>query len=182
MAHENQELERLKQKYQPALNLMQQLQVQLRNVNMDGDKLLIRGVAPTAEAKNKVWDQITLIDPTFSDLACDLRVAQEAPATMTAAASISDGQAQPRDTVKPRETLSINQPRVILRCQSLREDLQRKTRSPPGSEYDQPRSGFGDSRVVMTWTDQLGDTFDPYTGTAAASPAATARKGYRAEP
>jgi hypothetical protein len=168
MTQENEEFARLKQKYQPALNLMQQLHVQLKNLSMDGDKLLIRGVAPTAETRNKVWDRITLIDPTFSDLACDLRVSQQAPAT--AASSISGCPDQPRDTVKSGEILSINQPRVISRCQSLHEDIQRKTRSPPGFEYDQPRSGFGDSKVVMTWTDLLGDTFNRYTGTSAASP------------
>ena len=62
MAQSNQELERLKQKYQAAFNLMQQLQVRLQNVNMEGSKLLVRGVAPSAEVKNKVWDQIKLID------------------------------------------------------------------------------------------------------------------------
>ena len=52
MAQSNQELERLKQKYQAAFNLMQQLQVRLQNVNMEGSKLLVRGVAPSAEVKN----------------------------------------------------------------------------------------------------------------------------------
>ena len=42
MAQSNQEFERLKQKYQPVLNLMKQLQVQVQNVNVDGTKLFIR--------------------------------------------------------------------------------------------------------------------------------------------
>ena len=62
---QNKDLERLKQKYQPALTLMQQLQVQLQNVNMEGSKLLIRGVAPSADIKNRVWDQVKLIDSTL---------------------------------------------------------------------------------------------------------------------
>jgi nucleoid-associated protein YgaU len=98
------QFERLKQKYQPAINLMQQLQVRLENINMEGNKLLIRGVAPSAEAKNKVWDQIKLIDASYSDLTCDLSVAQ--PATMTAGASMSGGQGQRRYTVKAGDTLS----------------------------------------------------------------------------
>ena len=114
MAQSNQELERLKQKYQPALNLMQQLQVQVQNVNMEGNKLLIRGVAPSAEVKNRVWDQIKLIDATFSDLACDISVsqyqrqpsAQQSSASMTAGASVSGSQDQRRYTVKPGDTLS----------------------------------------------------------------------------
>ena len=104
---QNDQFEGLKQKYQPALNLMQQLQVQLQNINMEGGKLLIRGVAPSADAKNKVWDQIKLIDPSYSDLTCDISVSQQAPAaTMSAGASASGGQNQRRYTVKAGDTLS----------------------------------------------------------------------------
>jgi LysM repeat protein len=114
MAQNNQEFERLKLKYQPALNLMQQLQVQVQNINMEGTKLLIRGMAPSAEAKNRVWEQIKLIDATYSDLVCDINVSQQQPrpatqqpaATMTAGASASGGQNQRHYTVKPGDTLS----------------------------------------------------------------------------
>jgi len=104
---QNKELERLKQKYQPALTLMQQLQVQLQNVNMEGNKLLIRGVAPSADIKNRIWDQVKLIDSTYSDLICDLSVSQAQPgaATMTMGASTS-GPSQRHYTVKPGDTLS----------------------------------------------------------------------------
>jgi len=114
MAQRNQELERLKQKYQPVLNLMQMLQVQVQNINMEGNQLFIRGVAPSAEVKNRIWDQIKLIDAAFSDLTCDISVsqpqrqqpAQQAPATMSAGASVSGSQNQRRYTVKPGDTLS----------------------------------------------------------------------------
>jgi nucleoid-associated protein YgaU len=106
MAQNNQEFERLKQKYQPAINLMQQHQVQLKNINMEGTKLLIRGEAPSQDVKNKVWDQIKLIDSGYSDLIADITVSQQAQATMTAGASASGGQNQKRYTVKPGDTLS----------------------------------------------------------------------------
>ena len=104
MAQNNQEFDRLKQKYQPALNLMGQLQVNVQNINMEGTKLLIRGVAPSAEVKNRIWDQVKLIDSGFSDLICDISVAQQP--TMTAGASASGGQGQRRYTVKSGDTLS----------------------------------------------------------------------------
>jgi LysM repeat protein len=105
--------QQLKQKYQPAINLMQQLQVHVQNINMQGDKLFIRGEAPSEQVKNKVWDQIKLIDPTYSDLTCDLTVVQQqgeqsrqqAP-TMAAGASASGGQAQRHYTVQSGDTLS----------------------------------------------------------------------------
>jgi len=82
---------------------------------MQGDKLFIRGEAPSDQVKNKVWDQIKLIDPSFSDLICDLTVVpqqqqaqqprQQAP-TMAAGASASGGQAQRHYTVQSGDTLS----------------------------------------------------------------------------
>ncbi len=102
---QNSQLEQLKKKYQPVLNLMQQLQVQLQNVNMEGSKLLIRAAAPSAQVKNRIWDQIKLIDSSFSDLICDVSAPQES-ATMTAGASIAGGQGQRRYTVKTGDTLS----------------------------------------------------------------------------
>jgi nucleoid-associated protein YgaU len=101
-----QDFERLKQKYQPVLNLMRQLQVQVQNINLQGNQLLIRGVAPSAEAKNKVWEQVKLIDSSYSDLICDISVSQQAPVTMTAGASASGGHAQRRYTVRAGDTLS----------------------------------------------------------------------------
>ena len=108
MAQNNQEFERLKQKYQSAIKLMQQLQVRVQNINMEGTKLLIRGVAPAADVKNKIWDQIKLIDASYPDLVCDLSVSesQQAPATMTAGAATGGGQNQRHYTVKAGDTLS----------------------------------------------------------------------------
>ena len=73
----------LKAKYQSVLNFIQSNSIQLQNLNMEGDKLLIRATAPSADAKNRVWDQIKLVDPNFSsDLIADI----QAPAAAAAAA------------------------------------------------------------------------------------------------
>ena len=114
MAQNNQDVQRLKQKYQPALNLMQQLQVRVQNINMEAGKLLIRGVAPSVEVKKNIWDQIKLIDANFSDLVCDISapeqqqqtIGQQAAARMSAGASISGSGNQRRYTVKSGDTLS----------------------------------------------------------------------------
>lgn len=104
MANE-QRLEQLKQKYQPVMNLMQQAGVRLQNVHMQADKLFIRGEAPSEDAKNKVWNQIKLIDPTYSDLTCDITVSQQA-ASQTMGASVGGGESQRRYTVQAGDTLS----------------------------------------------------------------------------
>ena len=46
------QLAELKMKYQSVLNLMQAQNVQLNNLNMEGNKLLIRGAAPSQSAKD----------------------------------------------------------------------------------------------------------------------------------
>ena len=73
--------ETLKAKYQSVLNFIEQQQnTQLQNVNMEGDKLLIRATAPSVDIKNKIWDQIKLVDPSFSDLIADISAPEAAAA------------------------------------------------------------------------------------------------------
>lgn len=75
--------EQLKLKYQSVLNLMNSRNVQLQNLNLQDNKLLIRATAPSQDVKNKVWDQIKLVDPNYSDLIVDI----QAPAAAAAAAA-----------------------------------------------------------------------------------------------
>jgi nucleoid-associated protein YgaU len=79
----------LKMKYQSVINFIQaQNGANLQNVNMEGDKLLIRATAPSVDVKDKIWDQIKLVDPNFSDLTADIS-APEAAAAAAAAATPS---------------------------------------------------------------------------------------------
>ena len=107
MAEQNTRLDQLKQKYQAVLNLIQrQHLVQLQNINMQGDKLLIRGVASSEEAKNNVWDQIKLVDPKYADLIADITVTESSrDRTQAAGAGIGGGQQQTY-TVQSGDTLS----------------------------------------------------------------------------
>src|SRR6185295_19201704 len=105
MAEQNTRLDQLKQKYQAVLNLIQQQHpVQLQHINMQGDKLFIRGEASSEQAKNKVWDQIKLVDPTFADLIADITVSENRAHTVGAAAG--GGQQQRTYTVKAGDSLS----------------------------------------------------------------------------
>ena len=67
-----QQLAALKKKYQPALDAMYQHGVQVKSVQVEGGKLVIRGEAPSADAKNKVWDRIKAVDATHADLTADI--------------------------------------------------------------------------------------------------------------
>lgn len=107
MAANDQKFDQLKQKYQSVVNSMQQHQVRLENLNMQGDKLFMRAEAPSQDAKNRVWDQIKLVDPTYSDLTADITVNEAAaPKTQTAGASANAGTQTRTYTVKPGDSLS----------------------------------------------------------------------------
>lgn len=94
--------EQLKIKYQSVLNFIQSQGVQLQNLNMEGDKLFIRATAPSADLKNRVWDQIKLVDPSFSDLTADIQAA----AAAAAAAGAPSTPASRTYTVQPGDSLS----------------------------------------------------------------------------
>lgn len=99
--------EKLKQKYNSVLNAVPQYGIQLQNLHMEGGKLFIRGVAPSEEAKNRLWDQIKLVDPSYSDLTADITVAAGAgQQTQAAGASVSGGESQRTYTVQAGDTLS----------------------------------------------------------------------------
>ena len=103
----NERLNQLKQKYQSVVNSMQQNQVRLENLNMQGDKLFMRAEAPSQEAKNKVWDQIKLVDSSYSDLIADITVNEAAaPKAQAAAASAAGSQSGRTYTVKAGDSLS----------------------------------------------------------------------------
>ena len=99
--------EELKAKYQSVINFIEQQQnTQLQNVNMEGDKLFIRAAAPSQDVKNKIWDQIKLVDPNYSDLTADIS-APEAAAAAAAGADAAPAAAAPRTyTVQPGDNLS----------------------------------------------------------------------------
>jgi len=88
----------LKQKYGSVLNLIQQKGVQLSHLHVQDNKLFIQGSAPSEAVKNDIWNQIKLVDPSFSDLIADIT----APAG-TAAPPAPTAQTY---TVQPGDTLS----------------------------------------------------------------------------
>jgi len=68
------ELEQMKQKYASVLNFINQQGVRLAHVHIQDNKLYIEGACGTEAIKNKIWDQVKLVDPSFSDLTLNLSV------------------------------------------------------------------------------------------------------------
>jgi nucleoid-associated protein YgaU len=106
--NDQQKLEQLKGKYQSVLTVISQQSVQLQNLHVQDGKLFLRGVAPFEEAKNRVWDQIKLIDPSYPDLTADITVSESAGGgrVQSAGAGIGGGQQDRTYTVRAGDTLS----------------------------------------------------------------------------
>lgn len=99
-----QQFNQLKLKYQSVLNTIDQEQAQLHNLHVENGKLVIKGTAPSEDAKNKIWNQIKLADQNSeNDLVADITVDQSR--AMAAAAGGGEPQGQTY-TVKSGDTLS----------------------------------------------------------------------------
>lgn len=69
------DLNTLQQKYGPVLQTLQEfapLGVHVDTVDLQGDKLHIKGQVPSKVIANRVWDVIKQCDPTYSDLAHEI--------------------------------------------------------------------------------------------------------------
>jgi len=105
MASDNQ-MEQMKQKYASVLTMAQQQQVRLTHVHIQDNKLFIQGVAPSEQAKNKVWDQIKLVNANWAEeLTADINVDANAQPTEGGGTSKSAAQ-QHTYTVQPGDSLS----------------------------------------------------------------------------
>ena len=108
---DQQKLEQLKGKYQSALNAIRQYNVQVQNLHVQDGKLFIRGVAPSQDAKNRVWDEIKRIDPSYGDLTCDITVSESTSAgggmrVQAAGAGVGGGNQTRMYIVQAGDTLS----------------------------------------------------------------------------
>jgi len=68
------DLEQLKAKYTSVLNSINQSGARLTRVHLQDNKLYIEGGCGSEAIKNKIWDQVKLVDPTYSDLTLNLTV------------------------------------------------------------------------------------------------------------
>ena len=96
-----QQLAALKKKYQSALDVIYAQKVQVKSIQVEGGKLVVKGEAPSADAKNKVWDAIKKVDASHADLVADIN----APAGAVGG-PVGGGTAPRSYTVQKGDTLS----------------------------------------------------------------------------
>lgn len=93
----------LKQKYQTVLNAADQSGIYFQNLHVEDDKLYLKATAPSDDVKNRLWDQIKLVDPNFNDITADISVDDSRAQGATVGGSGGGGETY---TVKPGDNLS----------------------------------------------------------------------------
>jgi nucleoid-associated protein YgaU len=66
--------EQLKSKYASVLNAISQQGVQLTHLHIQDNKLYIEGAAGSEAIRNRIWDQVKLVDSSLSDITLNLSV------------------------------------------------------------------------------------------------------------
>jgi len=99
-----QRFDELKQKYQTVLTTSDNERIQFLNLHVQDNKLFIRGIAPSEEAKNKFWDQVKLVNPSADDITADITV--DSSRAMGAAAGGGQGGGGQTYEVKSGDNLS----------------------------------------------------------------------------
>ena len=94
----------LKQKYNTLLTVSDQERIQFLNLHVQDNKLFIKAIAPSEEAKNKFWDQIKLVNPNADDITADISV--DSSRALGAAAGGGQGQGGQTYEVKSGDNLS----------------------------------------------------------------------------
>ena len=94
----------LKQKYQTVLTTADNERIQFQNLHVQDNKLYIKGIAPTEDAKNTFWDQIKLVNPNADDVTADISV--DSTRAMGAAAGGGQGSGAQTYEVKSGDNLS----------------------------------------------------------------------------
>jgi len=94
----------LKEKYRTALTVADQQGLELQALQVQDNRLYVKAVAPSEEARDRFWEQIRLINPQQEDIHTEVTVRQR----QTQAAAVGGGVRSPAVTyrVQPGDTLS----------------------------------------------------------------------------
>jgi nucleoid-associated protein YgaU len=71
-------LDQLKQRYESALAVVDRERIQLQNLHEQDNKLFIRGIAPSEDAKGRFFTEVKRVNPAMNDIMADITV--QAPA------------------------------------------------------------------------------------------------------
>ena len=97
--------QQLRQKYQAALDKGDQEHIQFQNLHVEGDKLYIKGLAPSEEARTGFMNQIERLRAGADDVVTEITV-QQAQTQAAAAGAAAVSSPAVTHTVESGDTLS----------------------------------------------------------------------------
>jgi LysM repeat protein len=130
--------EELKAKYQSVLQVIQDQQIQMKNLHIEGNKLVMKGVAPSLEAANAVWNEIKRINPKGDDVSADFPVDTNLKAA-PAAASVKLYTVKSGDTLSKISKQFYGDPNAYMKIfNANRDKLNDPDKIQPGQELKIP--------------------------------------------
>jgi nucleoid-associated protein YgaU len=132
-------LDQYKQKYQSLLSVTEQQQIHLQNLHVQDNKLFIRGVAPSVEAKNRFWDELKRINPRADDITADITVDESRAASASSASSRRTYKVKSGDTLSRISKEFYGDPNQYMKIfEANRDKLSNPDLIQPGQELVVP--------------------------------------------
>lgn len=114
----------LKNKYQPVADFMSRTGFQIAHFHVENGKVVLTASAPTEYLKNRAWDEIKQIDPTYSDLKHEITVGSGSTYTVKSGDNLSNISksfyGNPNEYTKIAQANNISNPDRIQVGQQLR--------------------------------------------------------------
>jgi nucleoid-associated protein YgaU len=114
----------LKAKYQPVADFMSHNAFQIQNFNVANGKVVLTASAPTEFLKNRAWDEIKKVDPSYTDLQHNITVGPGAMYVVQSGDNLSkiskSFYGNPNEYTKIAQANSISDPNLIRVGQQLK--------------------------------------------------------------
>ena len=114
----------LKAKYQPVADFMSRNAFQIQNFNVQNGKVVLTASAPTEFLKNRAWDEIKKVDPSYTDLQHNITVGSGAMYVVQSGDNLSkiskSFYGNPNEYTKIAQANSISDPDKIRVGQQLK--------------------------------------------------------------
>ncbi len=84
------QFEQLKVKFRTALDFLESRQIPIQSMSVQDDRLLVRGIAPSAEVRDEIIEEFRRCDPSLDNVHPDIRIDSEDSVDSTGQSSVQN--------------------------------------------------------------------------------------------
>ena len=88
--------DQLKVKFRPALDFLESRKIPIQAMNVQDDRLLVRGVAPSSQVRDEIVEQFRRCDPSLDNVHADIRIDSEDNVDSTGQSTVQNSGAIPK--------------------------------------------------------------------------------------